>query len=230
MNPPYLQSSPQCLHYRASSSRQSCLLPWPRTPASISYEYPDFFPSHHPRTNTTKGENLLGKRLVTNCPNYWTPINYNGEGRCCHGSLSVEDDNEPYCCVMNYHDYDWNDSPRFSDCFPFCSGTDDGVPTVTWSNEPTCITRVPFTANDYSSIVSSAVSAGNADSTTSATNGPASNDANPTSTYSSDSNNMNPTSSGYSGNSDYSTRNAAPVATAGSILGGAAVAAAFLAL
>ncbi|KAJ5093499.1 hypothetical protein N7456_009360 [Penicillium angulare] len=187
--------------------------------------------------NFNLGGNLLGKRLVTNCPNYWTPVNYNGQGRCCHGSLSVEEDNEPYCCVMNYHDYDWNDRPRFSDCFPFCSGTDDGGPSVTWSNEPSCITRVPFSASDYSNIVSSAASSG--DSSTSTTNEPASNEASPTSTSSSNSNNsddsddsddsndMNPTSSDWSGDS---TRNAAPVATAGSVLGGAAMAAVLFAL
>ncbi|KAJ5650738.1 uncharacterized protein N7484_004461 [Penicillium longicatenatum] len=169
------------------------------------------------------GDALLGKRLVTNCPNEWTPINYNGNDRCCHGSLSVEEDNNPYCCVMDYDEYRDTDV-SFSDCFPFCSGTDYGGPSVSWSNEPTCITRVPFSANGYSSIVSAAVSSGRSYTTT----GPATNEATPTSASTSDYNRDNQeATSTWSGDS---TMNAAPIATAGSVLGGAAFAAAMLAL
>lgn len=128
---------------------------------------------------------------------------------------------------MDYDSDDYDnvrDHTRFSDCFPFCSGTNYGGPTVTWSNEPTCITRVPFSASDYSNIVSSAASEGHSATTT----GPATNDAYPTSTYSTDSGYMNPTST--RDYNDDSTRNAAPVATAGGVLGGAAIAAALLAL
>ncbi|KAJ5526289.1 hypothetical protein N7494_012939 [Penicillium frequentans] len=172
------------------------------------------------------GDALLGKRLVTNCPNEWTPINYNGNDRCCHGSLSVEEDNNPYCCVMNYDDYRDTDV-QFSDCFPFCSGTDYGGPSVSWSNEPTCITRVPFSANGYSSIVSAAVSSGRYSGTTT---GPATNEATATPTSTSDYNRDNQEATSTSTWSGDSTMNAAPIATAGSVLGGAAFAAALLAL
>ncbi|KAJ6095652.1 hypothetical protein N7486_006398 [Penicillium sp. IBT 16267x] len=165
---------------------------------------------------------LLGKRLVTHCPNEWTPINYNGNDRCCHGSLSVEEDNNPYCCVMDYNEYRDTDV-SFSDCFPFCSGTNYGGPSVSWSNEPTCITRVPFSANGYSSIVSAAASSGRPSSTTT---GPATNEATPTSTSDYNNYNQEATSTSFS----VSTMNAAPIATAGSVLGGAAFAAALLAL
>ncbi|KAJ5646609.1 hypothetical protein N7490_002981 [Penicillium lividum] len=180
------------------------------------------------------GNKLFGKRLVTNCPNEWIPVNYDGNDKCCHGSLSVEEDNQPYCCVMDYDNYrDVADDVRFSDCFPFCSGSNYGGPTVTWSDVPTCITRVPFSANGYSSIVSAAVSSGrSSSSTTTTTTGPATNEATATSTsdYNRDSQEATSTSTSTSTFSDDSTRNAAPVATAGSILGGAAFAAALLAL
>ncbi|KAJ5937272.1 hypothetical protein N7454_004927 [Penicillium verhagenii] len=179
---------------------------------------------------------LLGKRLVTNCPNEWTPVNYNGNDKCCHGVLSVEEDNVPNCCVMNYNEYN-NDNVHFSDCFPFCSGSDYGGPSVTWSSVPTCITRVPFSADAYSSIVSAAVSSGRSDSdsdssTTSTTTGPASNEASPTSTSDYNGDNQDTTYTATSGStySDDSSVNAAPVATAGSVLGGVAFAAALFAL
>jgi len=123
---------------------------------------------------------------------------------------------------MNYDDYRDTDV-NFSDCFPFCSGTDYGGPSVSWSNEPTCITRVPFSANGYSSIVSAAVSS---DRYSTTTTGPATNEATPTSTSDYNRDNQEATSTG----SGDSTMNAAPIATAGSILGGAAFAAAMLAL
>jgi len=94
---------------------------------------------------------------------------------------------------------------------------------VSWSNEPTCITRVPFSANGYSSIVSAAVSS---DRYSTTTTGPATNEATPTSTSDYNRDNQEATSTG----SGDSTMNAAPIATAGSILGGAAFAAAMLAL
>ncbi|KAJ5928157.1 hypothetical protein N7466_007113 [Penicillium verhagenii] len=181
---------------------------------------------------------LFGKRLVTNCPNEWTPVNYNGNDKCCHGVLSVEEDNVPNCCVMNYNEYN-NADVHFSDCFPFCSGSDYGGPSVTWTSAPTCITRVPFSADGYSSIVSAAVSSGRSDSdsdsnssTTSTTNGPASNEASPTSTsdYNGDSQATTYTADSESTYSDDSSVNAAPVATAGSVVGGVAFAAALLAL
>ncbi|KAJ5721533.1 uncharacterized protein N7483_009467 [Penicillium malachiteum] len=163
------------------------------------------------------GGDIFGKRLVTNCPTDWTPINYNGDGRCCHGSLTVEDNNDPYCCVMDYDQYrDTADDVHsaLSGCFPFCSGTNYDGPTSTWSNEANCITRVAFTANDYSSIV------------TTTTDGSAYTTASATSTYTDS--NGNPTSTGYT--TGDSTRNAAPAVTAGAVLGGAAVAAVLFAL
>lgn len=137
----------------------------------------------------------------------------------------MEEDNNPYCCVMDYDEYRDTDV-SFSDCFPFCSGTDYGGPSVSWSNEPTCITRVPFSANGYSSIVSAAVSSDRYSSSSTTTTGPATNEATPTSTSDYNSFNQEATST-WSGDS---TMNAAPIATAGSILGGAAFAAAILAL
>lgn len=97
---------------------------------------------------------------------------------------------------------------------------------MSWSNEPTCITRVPFSANGYSSIVSAAVSSDRYSSSSTTTTGPATNEATPTSTSDYNSFNQEATST-WSGDS---TMNAAPIATAGSILGGAAFAAAMLAL
>ncbi|KAJ5717889.1 hypothetical protein N7488_003535 [Penicillium malachiteum] len=183
------------------------------------------------------GGDIFGKRLVTNCPNDWTPINYNGEGRCCHGSLTVEDNNDPYCCVMDYDQYrDTADDVHsaLSGCFPFCSGTDYDGPTSTWTNEANCITRVAFTANDYSSIVSAAVSSGHTTGTTTSsstttTDNSAYTTASATTTYTDS--NGNPTSTGYTTyTTGDSTRNAAPAVTAGGVLGGAAVAAALFAL
>ncbi|KAJ5634584.1 hypothetical protein N7528_002426 [Penicillium herquei] len=184
------------------------------------------------------GGDIFGKRLVTNCPNDWTPINYNGEGRCCHGSLTVEDNNDPYCCVMDYDQYrDTADDVHsaLSGCFPFCSGTDYDGPTSTWTNEANCITRVAFTANDYSSIVSAAVSSGHttgtttSSGTTTTTDNSAYTTASATTTYTDS--NGNPTSTGYTTyTTGDSTRNAAPAITAGGVLGGAAVAAALFAL
>ncbi|KAJ5358208.1 hypothetical protein N7541_005366 [Penicillium brevicompactum] len=167
------------------------------------------------------------------CPNNWVDVQNDNDERCCYGSLWTED-NDTYCCVRDVA-ADFSNNLRVrdesTDCYPFCLDTSDRFPHVTALNLPTglpsCATKVPFTASDYSSLVSAA-------SSSLAKQGPTTNSAGQTTTSfatSTASSGTTSTSSETGSSTESSTNAAMPAMTGGSVaLGGAAVIGAMLAL
>ncbi|OQE15656.1 hypothetical protein PENSTE_c027G04162 [Penicillium steckii] len=153
------------------------------------------------------------------CPSDWTNIQYKSTQRCCYGSLNIESDNDPYCCVHDFtsgFDTSGIDSDVKSDCFPFCTKTTRGLPTITKDLGKACKTKIAFTTDDYSSLVSAA-SSSIAGTTTKPSNSDATTTGSGTQT----------TETSTTKSSETSTNLAGPVATAGSMaLGGAVIAAA----
>lgn len=161
------------------------------------------------------------------CPKHWYSNTFDGITRCCYGHMQVEmttEANHIFCCM-----YDLTPPEVTTTTF-------DGTPTTTatdWTfhseiTSDTCLAKIPFTASDYSSQVSSASSSIVADARATKS-GPSSNSASPTATNSGSSSGKS-SSTGTSLGSGTSTTNAAvPAATAGGIvLGAAAVALAVL--
>ncbi|KAK2802268.1 hypothetical protein FQN50_007449 [Emmonsiellopsis sp. PD_5] len=136
------------------------------------------------------------------CPNDWYPNTFHGT-RCCYGHMTIHD-TDAYCCIP----------------YPIVPGEVLASLEDSISAPEPCFTLVPFTASDYSERVSAASA-----SAMTATTGPSTNEATPTGTSSG--------SGSGSGTEPTETPTGAamPVATAqGMVLGGAAVAAALLAL
>ncbi|KAJ5281048.1 hypothetical protein N7478_006420 [Penicillium angulare] len=101
----------------------------------------------------SNAETITGGLNGNSCPSDWQNSIVNNDARCCYGSTTVED-HEGYCCVHDFsvhlgNMYQARDDS--SDCFPFCSITTDGFLSMTTQS---CVTKVPFTASDYSSVVS----------------------------------------------------------------------------
>lgn len=69
-----------------------------------------------------------------NCPSDWTNFGLNESSRCCYGTMIVDSNDERYCCVRT--------AKTSASAF---SATPSG-----------CVTVVPFTASDYSNVVSTA--------------------------------------------------------------------------
>ncbi|KAK2751785.1 hypothetical protein FQN55_009227 [Onygenales sp. PD_40] len=135
------------------------------------------------------------------CPNDWYPNTFHGT-RCCYGHMTIQE-TDAFCCVP----------------YPIVPGEVLASLEDSISAPEPCFTLVPFTASDYSERVSAASA-----SAMTATK-PSTNEATPTptGTGSGSGSGMEPTGT--------STGAAMPVATAqGMVLGGAAVAAALLAL
>ncbi|KAJ5087312.1 hypothetical protein N7456_010928 [Penicillium angulare] len=143
---------------------------------------------------------------TTTCPTNWLSDTFNIT-RCCYGNMLLED-TTPYCCV-----YDTNPEVTEANAVT-TTATDDG-----------CFTKIPFTATDYSDLVSSASSKLLAETTA------ASNEATATSSSSSTASASGSSGSGsgsgsasVSGATSTSSGGAAPIATACEvIIGGAAV-------
>ncbi|KAJ5221368.1 uncharacterized protein N7469_010255 [Penicillium citrinum] len=156
------------------------------------------------------------------CPSDWTNIQYKDIQRCCYGSLNL-DGNDPYCCVHDFtsgFDTSGAISDVKSDCFPFCTQTKRGLPTITKDSSNACKTKVAFTTDGYSSLVSAA----SASVTGTATKN---SDSDATTTSRGD----RTTGTATTKSSETSTNIAGPIATAeGLALGGAAIVAAFFVL
>ncbi|KAJ5109259.1 hypothetical protein N7456_005934 [Penicillium angulare] len=163
-------------------------------------------------------ETITGGLHGNSCPSDWQNSIVNNDARCCYGSTTVED-NEGYCCVHEFsldlgNTYRARDDSDDSDCYPFCSITTDGFLSMTTQS---CVTKVPFTASDYSSIVSAA-------SSSLASSSPATNSAAQTTTGAgaSATGSGDATSTGEA--TGTSTNGAMPLATAEGVVLGAAAA------
>lgn len=150
------------------------------------------------------------------CPTDWLANTFKGT-KCCYGNMVIIN-TDAFCCV-----YDMTPATVTSSA-PSASTTTD-IEFNSWATTDECVTRVPFTASNYSDLVSSASSKIAASRATVATN-----EASSTSTHSSSASSSS--SAGTSGASSHAssgtaaaTSNAAmPIATAQDmVLGGAAV-------
>ncbi|CAI7670500.1 unnamed protein product [Penicillium pancosmium] len=168
-------------------------------------------------------ETLTGGLSGSPCPSDWTNVQYKDTQRCCYGSLTLES-NDPYCCVHSFSLSNNYLDDTSSDCFPFCTGTTRELPTMTKFGA-SCQTKIAFITKDYSSLVSAA-----SESVTGTTKS-SDNDATTMTTTTGTGTETGAKSTAMDNKSETSTNKAGPVATAeGFALGGAAIAAAFLAL
>lgn len=159
---------------------------------------------------------LMGIATAATCPENWLENTFSGDSKCCYGNMLV-DNRDAFCCV-----YDMTPPTKTSSSSSASTTTDD---YGSWSTAGECFTKVPFSASNYSDLVSSASSKIAASRTTVATN-----EANTTSTGSSSASTgtsvgASGTSSQTSSGSASATSNAAmPIVTAQEmVLGGAAV-------
>ena len=90
----------------------------------------------------------------TTCPNGQLTYTNNDGTYCCPGAVYGEN-NDAYCCVGA--DFEVA-TPSFADCFPFCSGSTNGVSVVP-TTQQSCATTIPLTASDYSRRAAAAASA-----------------------------------------------------------------------
>ena len=164
------------------------------------------------------------------CPSDWQDITNGDDEKCCYGSLLTIGP-VPYCCVRDTSaDFSTGFRARDeveSDCFPSCSDTTNSPASVALPDTPTesssCATKVPFSASDYSKLVSSA-------SASIASSGQATNTASQGSATSTGDSSATSPSSGSESSTGTSTNAAMPIMTAESMMfGGAAMAAALLA-
>lgn len=140
------------------------------------------------------------------CPQGWYPNTSRGDTKCCFGHMMI-DERGASCCVHYGHE------PQVTD----------------WSMAGVCFEKIPFTASDYSDMVSSAsTEAATATATVpgtaaATTTGPSTTET--ASTTDSDSDSSSGSGSGSESETASPTTNAArAVATAeGMVLGGAAV-------
>jgi cobalamin biosynthesis Mg chelatase CobN len=151
------------------------------------------------------------------CPEHWGLNHFNG-ARCCYGDMQIID-TDAYCCI-------WDVDGAYATASFFETATS----TTYTPSTITCLTKIPFTATDYSSQVSlasmsvaasqTASSASNATSTSTNSGSGTSNLASVTS--------ASATSASATSGSATSTPNAAVsvVPARGMVMGGAAVAAA----
>ncbi|KAJ5489008.1 hypothetical protein N7539_003898 [Penicillium diatomitis] len=84
------------------------------------------------------------------CPNDWLPQTRRGEVKCCYGNMVIED-KDTFCCV-----YDMNPVTTSSASAATATTTTDDYGS--WSTADECFTKIPFTASNYSDLVSSASS------------------------------------------------------------------------
>lgn len=159
---------------------------------------------------------LVASSRAATCSGDWLSNTFKGDTKCCYGNMLVED-RDAFCCV-----YDLNPPVETSSASTVATTSDD---YDSWSTAGECFTKVPFSASDYSDLVSSASSKIAATRATVATN-----EANPTSSSASTASSgassvASITSSRTSSGSAAATSNAAmPIATAQEmVLGGAAV-------
>lgn len=145
----------------------------------------------------------LAATTTATCPKGWGSYG----SICCPGSMTSGGDGVKYCCVADKPTVNISIAPILPSGIPLMDKDKR-------SAENSCAAKIPFTASDYSSLVSSA-SAKAATAATATTTGPSSNEA----------------SSLSSGSASSTTNAAMPVATAeGIVLSGAAVAAALFML
>ncbi|KAJ5433051.1 uncharacterized protein N7458_012207 [Penicillium daleae] len=160
---------------------------------------------------------LVATATADTCPGDWLSNTFNGDTKCCYGNMLVED-RDAFCCV-----YDLTPPPvETISTSTATSSTDD---YAGWSTAGECFTKVPFSASNYSDLVSSASLKIAATRATVASNQASSTSTSSSSTSSGTASATNGTSSKSSSASAASTSNAAmPIATAQEmVLGGAAV-------
>ncbi|KAJ5881218.1 uncharacterized protein N7473_012271 [Penicillium subrubescens] len=161
---------------------------------------------------------LAATTTAATCSGDWLSNTFGGDQKCCYGNMMVID-KDAFCCV-----YDLTPPVETSSTSTAISSTDD---YAGWSTAGECFTKVPFSASNYSDLVSSASSkiaaarATVASNTATSTSASASSSSASSGTSSTASGTGSKTSSG----SAASTSNAAmPIATAHEMmLGGAAV-------
>lgn len=156
----------------------------------------------------------LPATTTATCPEGWG--SYGSDGSiCCPGSMISDGDGVQYCCVADKPNISISIAPIFPTGISLMAKDKRSV-------ENSCAAEIPFTASDYSSLVSSASAKAAAATMT----GPSSNEAATTTGPSS-----NGASSSSSGSASSTTNAAMPVAMAeGIVLSGAAVAAALFML
>lgn len=143
---------------------------------------------------------LVATATNTTCPGDWLPEIF-VETRCCYGNMEVIG-KDPFCCV-----YDMTPPTVTSSAWSASPTSDEFNVSATTGG---CVTKVPFSASNYSELVSSASSKIAASRTTVATN-----EASSTGTHS---------SSASSGTVSVTSNAALPIATAQEmVVGGAAV-------
>jgi hypothetical protein len=101
------------------------------------------------------------------CPNNLPFATVNSKNYCCPGPLVVfnagnfnsetDFDSRAVCCVGAEDGTDAVDTVSFCPGFPFCSGTGTPVAAIT-IHAPSCVTKIPVTASDYTSLVVAAAS------------------------------------------------------------------------
>ncbi|KAJ5201503.1 uncharacterized protein N7498_006166 [Penicillium cinerascens] len=167
---------------------------------------------------------LAAITTAATCPQNWLEQTVSqDDSKCCYGNM-VMDDNDTYCCVYNLN-------PALQPSSVSIATTTNTNFEDSWSTADYCFTKIPFTASNYSDLVSSASSKVEAGATAIATNEAIFTTAGSTSTSTSTS--TSGTSSGTSSSmssktspgSAATTSNAAmPIATAQEmVLGGAAI-------
>ncbi|EPS32493.1 hypothetical protein POX_d05347 [Penicillium oxalicum] len=155
------------------------------------------------------------------CPKDWLPQHQHGGMKCCYGN-KILDGTENFCCV-----YDMSPVPTSS----VSTATEDDYAAWATAGDG-CVTRIPFTASNYSDLVSSASSKIAASRTAAATNEASATTTSSSLTASPTSLTATPAGSQSTAAVPSTTENAAlPMATAQDIvLGGAAVVVGLLAL
>ncbi|KAJ5370782.1 uncharacterized protein N7496_006874 [Penicillium cataractarum] len=159
---------------------------------------------------------LVATSSAATCSGDWLSNTFNGDTKCCYGNMLVED-RDAFCCV-----YDLTPPVETSSASTATTTSDD---YDSWSTAGECFTKIPFSASNYSDLVSSASSKIAATRATVATNEAKSTSTSASSASSGTSSAASSTSSQTSSGSAASTSNAAmPIATAQEMmLGGAAV-------
>lgn len=159
---------------------------------------------------------LAATTTAATCSGDWLSNTFDGDQKCCYGNMMVID-KDAFCCV-----YDLTPPVETSSASTATPSTDD---YAGWSTAGECFTKVPFSASNYSELVSSASSKIAATRATVASNQATSTSAVSSSTSSDTSSATGGTGSKTSSGSASPTSNAAmPIATAQEMmLGGAAV-------
>jgi hypothetical protein len=103
------------------------------------------------------------------CPNNIAFTTINSKTYCCPGTLTVfnpganfnsqtDFDSQAVCCVGGENN-NADSAVSFCPGFPFCSGTAMETPvSVKTMTPPSCVTKIPVSASDYTSLVVGAAS------------------------------------------------------------------------